>query len=68
MFAKFKSREDTERNVEKLSRWLKGVNNRIRIYFIKQNNNIKKMGNAATSKKGDPAENGKKNNLILDHT
>ena len=67
MFAKFKYREDTEHNVEKLSRWLKGVNNRIRIYFIKQNNNIKKMGNAATSKKGDPAENGKKNNLILDH-
>ena len=25
------------------------------------------MGNAATSKKGDPAENGKKNNYILDH-
>ena len=25
------------------------------------------MGNAATSKKGDPAENGKKNNYVLDH-
>ena len=25
------------------------------------------MGNAATSKKGDPAENGKKSNYVLDH-
>ena len=25
------------------------------------------MGNAATSKKGDPAENGKKNNHVFDH-
>ena len=25
------------------------------------------MGNAATPKKGDPAENGKKSNYVLDH-